>query len=135
MRISCWINCLLFVVKANVDNIPSNRIEEGNLRCFLNKLDNVENKIDNIPSHRIDEGNLRQLFDKLVSVENKIDTLGKTSRPARRENINDRPSGASSPSVNNPRPVTTSSALGLPSRLWSEAAKSPTTAAACSNFT
>ena len=67
-------------VAANVDNIPSNRIEEGDLRCFLNKLDNVENKIDNIPSHHTDEGNLRQLLDKLVSVENKIDILGKASR-------------------------------------------------------
>jgi hypothetical protein len=101
----------------------------------LNKLDNVEKKIDNIPSHHTDEGNLRQLLDKLVSVENKIDILGKPSWPARRENINDRPSGVSSPSVNNPRPAASSSALGLPSRLWSEAVKSPTTAGACSNFT
>jgi hypothetical protein len=33
-------------VAVNVDNIPSNRIEEGDMRCMLTKLDNFEKTID-----------------------------------------------------------------------------------------
>src|SRR5580692_3747958 len=33
-------------VAVNVDNIPSNRIEEGDIRCILNKLDGMDNKLD-----------------------------------------------------------------------------------------
>lgn len=36
------------LVAANVDNLPSSRIEEGDLRCILNKLNDMDKKLDNV---------------------------------------------------------------------------------------
>lgn len=35
-------------VALNIDNIPSSKIEEGDMRCVLNKLDNVEKKVEEL---------------------------------------------------------------------------------------
>lgn len=35
-------------VTVNIDNIPSSKIEEGDMRCVLNKLDNVEKRVEEL---------------------------------------------------------------------------------------
>ena len=42
----------------NVDNIPSNRIEEGDISCILNKLEGMDKKLDTFPCQLVDS------FDK-----------------------------------------------------------------------
>ena len=36
-------------VAVNVDSIPSNRIEEGDVRCIMRKLDGMDKKLDTLP--------------------------------------------------------------------------------------
>jgi hypothetical protein len=42
------LNKLPIFVSINVDNIPSSRMEEGDLRCILSKFDKLDNKLDNL---------------------------------------------------------------------------------------
>ena len=55
---SLMLDKLPTFVAVNVDNIPSNRIEEGDIRCILNKLEGMDKKLDTFPCQLADS------FDK-----------------------------------------------------------------------
>lgn len=59
------LNKLPGFVVANVDNVPSTRVEEGDIRCVLNKLKIVEEKIDSIAT-------------PLLQINNNLDTTDTT---------------------------------------------------------
>ena len=69
-----------FVAK-NLDNIPSSKIEDGELHCVLNKLDKFEIQLDKL--NRLDELEKLKVIDDLIA--------HKPSRPA----VNPRPSTGS----------------------------------------
>ena len=48
MKIYYAVRKLPTFVAVNVENIPSNRIEEGDMRCFLAKLDNLDKKVTSV---------------------------------------------------------------------------------------
>ena len=68
------LNKLPGFVVANVDNVPSTRVEEGDLRCVLNKLKNVEDKIDNIAT-------------PLLQINSKILDTTDTNREMNQKNV------------------------------------------------
>ena len=66
-------------VAQNVDNLPSNRIEEGDLRCVLNKLDILDKKLDNPIANQVQSNvgpmiNVNyEMFDKLNANIEKVE--------------------------------------------------------------
>jgi len=92
-----------FVAK-NLDNIPSSKIEDGELHCVLNKLDKFEMQLDKL--NRLEELDKLKVIDDLIA--------HKPSRPA----VNPRPSTGS---VSAPPPTFVPSAP-LQGKSWADRA-------------
>jgi hypothetical protein len=65
-------------VAINVDNLPSARLEEGDLRCVLNKLDLLDTKLDTFSasitpsSTSLQPDDLKSVMGKLTNIESQI---------------------------------------------------------------
>ena len=55
------------IVAANVDNLPTTRLEEGDLRCVLNKLDQLDVKLDKLEKFDV--------LTRISNIDNKTDRL------------------------------------------------------------
>lgn len=64
------LNKLPKFVAANVDNLPTTRLEEGDLRCVLNRLEELDVKLD-----KLDKSD--NVISRISSMDNKIDRLSK----------------------------------------------------------
>lgn len=115
------LNKLPSFVAANVDNLPSSRLEEGDLRCVLNKLDYLDTKLDNsaVASAPVDIlqkiNDLKSMMGKLTNIENQLASLssGQVERFTESKLLKDTSSNS----------VTT--VTKAPGRSWAELVETP----------
>ena len=73
---------LLTFVAVNVENIPSNRIEEGDMRCFLAKLDNLDKKVTSV-AESVSVGLAKAVHQNIDTVTRPSSASGLTSASGR----------------------------------------------------
>lgn len=72
-----WQNLPVFVAE-DVDNLPSNRLEENDMRFLISKFDKINSKIDSIMENSpnvLGESDMQSFHAKFEKIDNKIEKL------------------------------------------------------------